>query len=181
MIMNSLSIKFVTFAATDWNYIGPIANENWKATVMEIQTLMEKIGLWDDVNDTPDMNVIDSNWAFQLKRCQDGMVDKYRGCFDSFNDGIVKKFDGRLFHRGDNSNGGNRGGANGTGDYDNEKWSPPNKGLPADDGTPQPPIGDSTLIMDKSTLQERFSHLEETISGDKAQVIFEMMKEFMLN
>jgi hypothetical protein len=35
--------------------------------------------------------------------------------------------------------------------------------------------------MDKSTLQERFSHLEETISGDKAQVIFEMMKEFMLN
>ena len=61
MIMNSPLIKFVTFAATDWNYIGPLANENWKATVMEIQTLMEDMDVWNGVEGTPDMNVIGSN------------------------------------------------------------------------------------------------------------------------
>ena len=44
---------------------------------------------------------------------------------------------------GNNSNdAGNRGGTNGTCDYKRDKWSPPVRGLPADDGTPQLPIGD---------------------------------------
>ena len=36
---------------------------------------------WEVVDRTPDMNVIDSIWAFRLKRFPDGMIKKFKARF----------------------------------------------------------------------------------------------------
>ena len=64
---------------------GPFADEYWKAAVTEIETL-QGMDAWNVVDKTDDMNVIDSTWAFKLKR---------------FPDGLIKKFNGRFCARGD--------------------------------------------------------------------------------
>ena len=45
---------------------GPFVDDYWKAAVTDIETL-ECMGVWDVVDQTDDMNVIDSTWAFKLR------------------------------------------------------------------------------------------------------------------
>lgn len=72
--------------------------DSWKAAIMNIQILMEDMDVWNDMDDTPDVNMIDSNWIFNLKRFHDRMVEKSRECFDALHDGMVKKFKGFFIH-----------------------------------------------------------------------------------
>ena len=50
---------------------GPFADDYWKAAVIEIETL-EQMEAWEVVDRTEDMHVLDSTWAFKLKRHPDG-------------------------------------------------------------------------------------------------------------
>jgi hypothetical protein len=59
---------------------GPFKEEYWKAAIKEIETL-ESMDVWEVVDRTDDMNVIDSIWAFKLKRFPDGMVKSLRPDF----------------------------------------------------------------------------------------------------
>ncbi len=52
---------------------GPLTEEYWKAAIKEIKTL-ESMDVWEVVDQTDGMNVIDSIWAFKLKQFPDGMV-----------------------------------------------------------------------------------------------------------
>ena len=59
---------------------GPFDEEYWKARVKELDTL-EEMDAWEVVDQTPDMNVIDSIWAFKLKRFPDGLIKKFKARF----------------------------------------------------------------------------------------------------
>ena len=59
---------------------GPFAEDYWKAACKEIETL-ERMHAWDVVPRPPDANVIDSTWAFKLKRYPDGLAKKFKGRF----------------------------------------------------------------------------------------------------
>ena len=59
---------------------GPFKEEYWKAALKEIETL-EQMDVWEVVDQTDGMNVIDSIWAFKLKRFPDGMVKKFKARF----------------------------------------------------------------------------------------------------
>jgi hypothetical protein len=60
---------------------GPYAEEYWKATQIEIETL-ERIQAWTVVPRTDDItNILPSTWAFKVKRYPDGPVKKIKGCF----------------------------------------------------------------------------------------------------
>lgn len=59
---------------------GPFADDYWIAACKEIETL-ESMGAWEVVDREEDMNVIDSTWAFKLKRYPDGMVKKFKARF----------------------------------------------------------------------------------------------------
>ena len=59
---------------------GPFKEEYWKAAIKEIETL-ESMDVWEVVDQTEDMNVIDSIWAFKLKQFPDGMVKKFKARF----------------------------------------------------------------------------------------------------
>ena len=59
---------------------GPFKEEYWKAAIKEIETL-ESMDVWEVVDRTDEMNVIDSIWAFKLKRFPDGMVKKFKARF----------------------------------------------------------------------------------------------------
>ncbi len=50
----------------------------WKAAVTEIETL-EGMDTWEIVDETPEMNVIDSTWAFRLKCFPDGLINRITG------------------------------------------------------------------------------------------------------
>ena len=82
IIMDSPLTKFVTFATTDCFYIDPLASESWKAAIMNIQTLIEEMDVWNDMDDTPDVNMIEFH---------DQIVEKSRECFDALHDGMIKK------------------------------------------------------------------------------------------
>ena len=57
---------------------GPFKKEYWKAALKEIATL-ETMDAWEVVDrDDENMHVIDSIWAFKLKRFPDGMVKKFK-------------------------------------------------------------------------------------------------------
>ena len=71
---------------------GPFADEYWKAAVTEIETL-EGMDAWDVVDKTDDMNVIDSTWAFKLKRFPDGLIKKFKGRFCARGDQQIKGVD----------------------------------------------------------------------------------------
>jgi hypothetical protein len=59
---------------------GPFKEEYWKAAVKEIETL-ESMNAWEVV-DRPEIgNIIDSIWAFKLKRYPDGMPKKFKARF----------------------------------------------------------------------------------------------------
>ena len=59
---------------------GPFSEEYWKASVKELETL-EDMDAWEVVDQTSDMNVIDSIWAFKLKRYPDGLIKKFKARF----------------------------------------------------------------------------------------------------
>ena len=59
---------------------GPFREEYWEAACKEVETL-EFMDDWEVVDRTPDMNVIDSIWAFRLKRFPDGMIKKFKAQF----------------------------------------------------------------------------------------------------
>ena len=71
---------------------GPFAEEYWKAAVKEIETL-EGMNAWTVVEREDDMNVIDSTWAFQLKRHPDGMIEKFKARFCARGDQQVEGVD----------------------------------------------------------------------------------------
>ena len=59
---------------------GPFREEYWQAAIKEIETL-ESMDVWEVVDQTDDMNVIDSIWAFKVKRFPDGLVKKFKARF----------------------------------------------------------------------------------------------------
>ena len=71
---------------------GPFADDFWKAAVTEIETL-EGMGAWDIVDRQPEMNVIDSTWAFKLKRYPDGLVKKFKARFCARGDQQIEGID----------------------------------------------------------------------------------------
>ena len=56
---------------------GPFRDKYWTAACKEIETL-EGMYTWDIVDRSEDMNVIDSIWAFKLKRFPDGMIKSFK-------------------------------------------------------------------------------------------------------
>ena len=71
---------------------GPFAEEFWKAAVVELETL-EGMVAWEIVDKTNNMNVIDSTWAFKLKRYPDGLIKKFKARFCSWGDQQIKGID----------------------------------------------------------------------------------------
>ena len=59
---------------------GPFREEYWTAACKEIEKL-EGMDAWDVVDRSEDMNVIDSLWAFKMKRFPDGMIKKFKARF----------------------------------------------------------------------------------------------------
>ncbi len=59
---------------------GPFKEEYWKAAVKEIETL-ESMNAWEVVDRPKIGNIIDSIWAFKLKRYPDGMPKKFKARF----------------------------------------------------------------------------------------------------
>ena len=68
------------------------AEEFWKAAVTEIETL-EAMGAWEVVDKTDEMNVIDSTWAFKIKRYPDGLIKKFKGRFCARGDQQIEGID----------------------------------------------------------------------------------------
>ncbi len=65
---------------------GPFKEEYWKAALKEIETL-ESMDAWEVVDrDDDNTNVINSIWAFKLKRYLDGMVKKFKAYFCAHGD-----------------------------------------------------------------------------------------------
>ena len=59
---------------------GPFKEEYWKAACKEVETLVE-MEAWEVVDKEEGMNVIDSIWAFKLKRFPDGLIKKFKARF----------------------------------------------------------------------------------------------------
>ena len=72
---------------------GPFKEEYWKAALKEIETL-EAMDAWEVVDrDDSTMNVIDSIWAFKLKRFPDGMAKKFKARFCAHGDQQLEGID----------------------------------------------------------------------------------------
>ena len=72
--------------------LGPFKEEFWKAAMKEIVTL-EEMGAWTVVDREEGMNVIDSIWAFKLKRYPDRVVKKFKARFCAHGDQQLKGVD----------------------------------------------------------------------------------------
>ena len=59
---------------------GEFADEFWEAAIVELETL-EEMEAWEVVNRPPDANVIESIWAFKIKRFPDGLIKKFKARF----------------------------------------------------------------------------------------------------
>ena len=71
---------------------GPFADEYWEACKVEIATL-ERMGAWEVVKRTVDMNVIQSTWAFKCKRFPDGLIKKFKARFCARGDQQIEGVD----------------------------------------------------------------------------------------
>ena len=71
---------------------GPFADDYWKAAITEIETL-ENMGAWDVVDRPENGNVIDSTWAFKVKRFPDGLIKKFKARFCARGDQQVEGID----------------------------------------------------------------------------------------
>ena len=58
----------------------PFKEEFWKAACVEVKTL-EGMDSWEVVDRTEDMNILQSIWAFKIKRFPDGLIKKFKACF----------------------------------------------------------------------------------------------------
>ena len=58
----------------------PFANKYWKASVKEIETL-EKMGVWDVVDQPEGAYVVDSTWAFKIEHYPDRLIKKFKARF----------------------------------------------------------------------------------------------------
>ena len=56
---------------------GPNSKGFWEASAKEVATL-QNIGTWEQVKRKPEMNVIQSTWAFRIKRFPDGLIRKLK-------------------------------------------------------------------------------------------------------
>ena len=56
---------------------GPNSEGFWVAGAKEVATL-QNIGTWEQVERKPEMNIIQSTWAFKIKRFPDGLVRKLK-------------------------------------------------------------------------------------------------------
>lgn len=52
---------------------GPFAEEYWEAACLEVLTLKD-MDAWEVVEQTDDMNVLPSTWAFKAKQFPDGLT-----------------------------------------------------------------------------------------------------------
>ena len=68
------------------------ADKYWKVAVKEIETL-ERMGVWDLVNQPEEANVIDSTWAFKVKHYPDGLIKKFKASFHAHGDQQLKVVD----------------------------------------------------------------------------------------
>jgi hypothetical protein len=59
------------------NMNGDFAQEFWEACKIELATL-ERMNAWEIIDRTNDMNVIQSTWAFKIKRFPDGHIKKFK-------------------------------------------------------------------------------------------------------
>ena len=59
---------------------GPLCNGFMEACKVEVDTLIRK-ECWEVVQQTSDMNVVSSTWAFKVKRLLDGTVRKLKAHF----------------------------------------------------------------------------------------------------
>ena len=71
---------------------GHFVDDYWKAAVKEIETL-EGMEAWEVVDEKTDMNIIDSTWAFKLKRFPDGLIKKFKARFCARGDQQVEGVD----------------------------------------------------------------------------------------
>ena len=54
---------------------GGFAQEFWEACKTEL-AMLESMNAWEIVDRTNDMNVVQSTWAFKIKRFPDGLIKK---------------------------------------------------------------------------------------------------------
>ena len=59
---------------------GSFREEFWTAACKELETL-EEMDAWEVVDRDDNMNVIDSIWAFKLKRFPDGLIKTFKARF----------------------------------------------------------------------------------------------------
>ena len=59
---------------------GPFKEEYWEAACKEVETL-QSMEAWEVVDKEDGMNVIQSIWAFKLKRFPDGLIKKFKARF----------------------------------------------------------------------------------------------------
>ena len=59
---------------------GDYADEFWEACKVEIKTL-ESMNAWEVVDREDGMNVLQSIWAFKIKRYPDGLIKKFKARF----------------------------------------------------------------------------------------------------
>ena len=71
---------------------GQFADEYWEACKVEIATL-EGTDAWEVVERTADMNVLQSTWAFRLKRYPDGLIKKFKARFCARGDQQIEGID----------------------------------------------------------------------------------------
>ena len=53
------------------------ANDYCKSAWKEVK-ILEKMGARENANCTPDMNVLESTWAFNLKRFTSGLINNFK-------------------------------------------------------------------------------------------------------
>ena len=71
---------------------GPFAEEYWEAACLEVLTL-EDMDAWEVVEQTDDMNVLPSTWAFKAKRFPDGLIKKFKARFCARGDKQIEGVD----------------------------------------------------------------------------------------
>ena len=66
-----------------WNkaMTGDFKEDFWKAAEKEIETLEKEMGAWEVVDRPADANVLQSIWAFKIKRYPDGLIKKFKARF----------------------------------------------------------------------------------------------------
>ena len=58
----------------------PFADKYWNTSISEVESL-EAMNAWEVFDNTKDMNVLQSTWAFKLNCFPDGPIKKFKACF----------------------------------------------------------------------------------------------------